>query len=225
MSLLVSALLVALAAIRGPQSVPRLVAGDYLAEEFMKRMKATRSVEQSLQGVPGDILVRVDAGGDDWRVTRGGFSSECGAATLRRDGSLAPDQAAAAAPTAAVTVVSSMRFSTTLCGGEPTTFLHVGNHGEWISTLLVGGQYKDPRGAKYIFGSSGQATFAGRRHVYRIPLDAPADRLELDGVRYAWAIEGGLLKIFVLSENGERAAEPLWVLRRMVTNRSMEGIP
>ncbi|MGH9866807.1 MAG: hypothetical protein ACREAA_01390 [Candidatus Polarisedimenticolia bacterium] len=213
------ALLVILAAVRTPQSVPRLVGGDYLTEGFMKSMQISRSVERSLEGAPGEVLARIEAGGDEWRLTRGGFTSECGAATIRRDGSLAPEGGS-------VTVVSSIRFSTTLCGGEPTTFLHVGDHRAWISYMLVGGEYKDPRGAKYIFGSSGVAKFAGRRHTYRVPLEAPSDRLEVDGVLYAWAIEGGLLKIFEFSEAGERAAEPRWALRRMTTNSSMvEGIP
>ena len=214
---LVPAVLVFLAAVRSPQSVPRLVNGDYLAEGFMTSMKTSRSVEQSLQGVP-EALARIEAGGDSWRLTRGGFASECGAVTIHRDGSLEPEEGSIDPPAAEVTVVSSGRFSTTLCGGDAVTFLHVGDHRDWISYLLVGGEYKDTRGAKFVFGSTGQAKFAGRPHVYRVPLEAPSDRLDVDGVRYAWAIEGGLLKIFDISEAGERAAEPRWALRRMITN-------
>lgn len=201
-------------AVRGPQSVPMPVTGDYLAEEFMEGLQETRSVADALSRSPGPVRARVAASKDGHEVSRGDLATDCGAALLRTDGSTDP---AADTGDPAVHVVSNARFTTTLCAAAGT-FVHVGDHRHWISNVILGGRYKDPRGAKFVFGSQGQATFGGRRHEWTIPLDAPADRIEMDGVRYAWLLERGLLKIFPLSERGEPAAEPLWTLRRMVTD-------
>src|SRR5262249_43015499 len=161
----------------GPENVPSLVTGDYLADEFMQELQKSRSVSEALGKSPGPAHARVSAHRDGREVVRGDLMADCGSAVVQRDGSTDPagDDAAPS-----VKVVSSVRFTTTLCGA-PGTFVHVGDHATWISNVILGGRYKDPKGAVFNFGTQGQATFGGRRHAWRIPLDAPADRIELDG--------------------------------------------
>jgi hypothetical protein len=204
-------------AVRSPQSVPRLVDGDYLAESFMQAMEQTRSLDQALAQAGVPVRARVEARGEDRLVTRGDLGGECGAVVVRRDGTLEPAGGESEAPLSAVSITSAVRFASRLCVDDGAAFVHVGDHAAWISHALVGGRYKDPRGGRFTFGSAGQATFAGRRHSYRVPLDASATRLEIDGVRHAYTLEAGTLRIFELRDDGEPAAEPRWLLRRVIT--------
>jgi hypothetical protein len=215
--LLAAGLLIPLA-VRGPQSVPRLVTGDYLSDPFMKELQKSGSLAAAIAQAPGPVRGRVEARGDARLVTRGDFAGDCGSAQVLPDGGLEPVPDGGQPAAGAVSVVSTVKFTTSLCAGEETTFLHVGDHEAWIGNVLLGGRYKDARGARYVFGASGQATFGGVRHAYRVPLDPNAARLELDGVMYAWTLERGTLRIFDVLDNGEPAAEPRWSLRRNVTD-------
>jgi len=184
----------------------------------MKALQRSGSLAQAIEQAPGPVRGHVEAQGESRRVTRGDFTGDCGAVQVLPNGALEPVGDGGEAPPGAVSVVSSVRFTTSLCAGDEATFLHVGDHAAWIGHVLLGGRYKDPRGARYVFGASGQATFAGVRHAYRVPLDPAAARLELDGVAYAYTLESGTLRIFDLLDTGEPAAEPRWSLRRNVTD-------
>jgi hypothetical protein len=217
-SFMMAAALLMPMAVRGPQSVPSLVDGDYLAESFMKALEQTRSLEQALAQAGVPVRARIEARGSGRLVTRGDFGGDCGAVVVRRDGALEPaTPEETGAPAGAVSVVSSVRFTSRLCVDDAAAFVHVGDAGAWISHALLGGRYQDRRGGRFTFGSSGKATFAGRRHTWRVPLDAAADRVEIDGVRHAYTIEAGTLRIFGLQDNGEPAPEPRWSLRRVTT--------
>lgn len=215
---LLGAVLLMPMAVRGPQSVPRLVDGDYLSEPFMKALEATRSLDQALAQTGDPVRARVEARGEDRLITRGSFAEECGAVLVRPDGSQQASGDEPEHPAGMVSVVGSVKFRTRLCTDDDAAFVHVGDHVAWISNVLLGGRYKDPRGGKFVFGPSGQATFAGRRHRYQVPLETWSSRVVLDGVPHAYTLEKGTLRIFELQEDGQPAEEPRWRLRRVITD-------
>ncbi|HKY33902.1 MAG TPA: hypothetical protein VJV23_15330 [Candidatus Polarisedimenticolia bacterium] len=215
-------LLSPLPSVRSAQSVPLLATGDYLAVSFMESLQASRSFQEAARPAAAPVRVSVRAAGHDRLLSAGGLSGEeCGALTLRRDGSIDPGGSPAAEAR------SAQLLSTALCAGSPALFRHVGDAGHWIAFTLIGGDYTDGRGRRYAFRSRGQALFAGRRRAYAVALDRPFPSLLLDGVAHPYRMAEGGLEIFEPSEAGlpSEGTPPLMKLRRMVVQPRRQAPP
>lgn len=206
------------------EKVAMLRSGEYLSEDYIERLKKTRSplhattaeeafdlviLDHQQNGVHLNTILNFHEGGPEIRVDLKGHIT-------------VPVDAGMDIKDLVVTADGKQSLIVGFSSFKPKRFLLVGKTATYVGKEILAGKYLDDRGQRYEFRDDGKAIFPDRQFSYTIGIDHVLNAFDYfvdegNGKLYGFRVDG--LKLYIYNTSGGigqiEDQEPKLILRKI----------